>query len=111
MTKVISISIFKGGTGKTTTAVSLASALTQLGQRVLLVDLDQQASATRHLGLDPGVETPNLYHVFRKQVPAGAAVKETGFGFHIIPGIPFWQLLKRPWSLGMRACLGSSWLE
>jgi chromosome partitioning protein len=86
MTKVISISIFKGGTGKTTTAVSLASALTQLGQRVLLVDLDQQASATRHLGLDPGVETPNLYHVFRKQVPAGAAVKETGFGFHLIPG-------------------------
>lgn len=86
MAKVISISIFKGGTGKTTTAVSLSSALAQLGRRVLLIDLDQQASATRHVGLDPEVENPNLYHVFRKQVPAGAAVKETEFGFHLIPG-------------------------
>ncbi len=86
MTRVISISIFKGGTGKTTTAVSLASALAGLGKRVLLIDLDQQASATRHLGIDPEKENPNLYHVFMKQVPAGLAVKDTKFGFKIIPG-------------------------
>jgi len=86
MTKVISISIFKGGTGKTTTAVSLAAALAQLDKKVLLIDLDQQASATRHLGIDPEKENPNLYHVFMKQVPASLAVKDTPFGFKMIPG-------------------------
>ena len=69
MGRVIAISIFKGGTGKTTSAVSLASSLGYLGQRVLLIDLDQQASATRHVGLDPEKVNPNLYHVFMKQVP------------------------------------------
>ena len=51
--KVVSFSIFKGGTGKTTTTVNTAAALTKKGKRVLLVDLDQQASATRYLDLDP----------------------------------------------------------
>lgn len=86
MAKVISISIFKGGTGKTTTAVSLASALSDLGKKVLLIDLDQQASATRHLGIDPEKENPNLYHVFMKQVPTNLAIKDTAFGFKMIPG-------------------------
>lgn len=86
MGKVLSISIFKGGAGKTATAVSLASALSQLGAKVLLIDLDQQASATRHLGLDPENENPNLYHVFKKQVTARTAVKPLSHGFSIIPG-------------------------
>lgn len=86
MTKIISISIFKGGTAKTTTAVNLAHALSTLGQRVLLIDLDQQASATRHLGIDPEKENPNLFHVFMKQVPASLAIKKTPFGFDTIPG-------------------------
>lgn len=86
MAKVISISIFKGGTGKTTTSVSLASALSQLGKKVLLIDLDQQSSATRHVGLDPERENPNLYHVFMKQVPASLAIKDLKHGFKIIPG-------------------------
>jgi chromosome partitioning protein len=86
MGKVIAISIFKGGAGKTTTAVTLAAALAQLGARVLLIDLDQQASATRNLGLDPESENPNLYHVFKRQVTASTAVKELSYGFHIIPG-------------------------
>jgi chromosome partitioning protein len=86
MGKVLSVSIFKGGAGKTATAVSLASALSQLGAKVLLIDLDQQASATRHLGLDPEEENPNLYHVFKKQVTARTAVKPLSHGFSIIPG-------------------------
>jgi len=87
MPKVISISIFKGGTGKTTTAVSLASILAnQMKKKVLMIDLDQQASATRHLGFDPENENPNLFHVFMKQVPATVAIKDTNFGFKIIPG-------------------------
>jgi cellulose biosynthesis protein BcsQ len=43
--KVVSFSIFKGGTGKTTSAVNTAAALVKKGKKVLLVDLDQQASA------------------------------------------------------------------
>lgn len=43
----------KGGTGKTTVAVNVGAALALAGERVLLVDLDAQASATRGLGLEP----------------------------------------------------------
>ena len=86
MTKIISISIFKGGTAKTTTAVNLAAALAQFEKKVLLVDLDQQASATRHLGIDPEKETPNLFHVFMKQITPSLAIKKTSFGFDIMPG-------------------------
>lgn len=85
MGKVISFSIFKGGTGKTTSAVNTAAALAELDGRVLLIDLDQQASATRYLGIDPEKENPNLYHVFTKQAPSHLAIKEMGFGFDLIP--------------------------
>lgn len=57
MTRVIACAIFKGGTGKTTTAVNLAAALSLLKRRVLLVDLDTQGQAAKHLGYTavPGV--------------------------------------------------------
>src|SRR5260370_17241946 len=82
--KVVSFSIFKGGTGKTTTTVSTAAALALRGQRVLLVDLDQQASATRYLGLDPDA-TPSLYDVFTGVKSAQAAIRKTKFGIDVLP--------------------------
>src|SRR5207248_3675622 len=82
--KVISFSIFKGGTGKTTTTVSTAAALAKKGKRVLLVDLDQQASATRYLDLDPEA-TPSLYEVFMGLKSAQAAIRQTEFGIDVLP--------------------------
>ncbi|MEQ9617220.1 MAG: ParA family protein [Phycisphaerales bacterium] len=49
---VIAVGNQKGGVGKTTTAVNLAAALGIRGHRVLLIDLDPAAGATRHLGID-----------------------------------------------------------
>ncbi len=85
MATVISFSIFKGGTGKTTSAVNTAAALVEKGKRVLLVDLDQQASSTRYVGIEPDSVNPTLYHVFLKQTPASVVRQHTAFGFDILP--------------------------
>ena len=49
--RTIAISNYKGGVGKTTSAVNLASIYADAGSRVLLIDLDPQASATDYYGL------------------------------------------------------------
>ncbi len=81
--RVVTFSIFKGGTGKTTTTVNTAVALTKRGQKVLLVDLDQQASATRYLDLNPE-QSPNLYDVFMGTRPAQLAIRHTHFGIDVL---------------------------
>src|SRR5579859_4851889 len=81
--KVVSFSIFKGGTGKTTSTVNTAAALVKKGKRVLLVDLDQQASATRYLDLDPE-QSPNLYDVFMGAKPAQLAIRKTKFNIDVL---------------------------
>src|SRR4051812_7529581 len=82
--KVISFSIFKGSTGKTTTAVNAAAGLVRRGKRGLGVDLDQQASATRYLGLDPE-QSPNLYDVFTGAKSAALTRRKTKFGIDVLP--------------------------
>lgn len=51
----------KGGVGKTTTAVNLSAALARAGQRVGVIDIDPQAHASLHLGLDPRSPLPTVY--------------------------------------------------
>jgi len=53
----------KGGVGKTTTAVNLAAALAEAGRRVCVIDLDPQAHATTHLGIEPDGKAPSMYDV------------------------------------------------
>jgi chromosome partitioning protein len=59
----------KGGVGKTTTAVNLAAALAECGQRVCVLDLDPQAHATTHLGLEPDGKAPSMYDVLVNSRP------------------------------------------
>src|SRR5258708_30158025 len=81
--KVISFSIFKGGTGKTTSSVYTAAAPCNKGKKVLLVDLDQQASATRYLNLDPE-HSPNLYDVFTGTKSAQLAIQQSRFNIDVL---------------------------
>src|SRR5260221_8000576 len=53
----------KGGVGKTTTAVNLGAALARAGKRVCILDLDPQAHATTHLGIEPDGQEPSMYDV------------------------------------------------
>lgn len=71
MMTVISVANNKGGVGKTTTTLNVGAALADLNCRVLLVDLDPQASLTIYMGYDPASFTRNTYHLMtRRATPA-----------------------------------------
>src|SRR4051812_45435829 len=68
----------KGGVGKTTTAVNLGAALAAAGQRVCILDLDPQAHATTHLGVEPDGQAPSLYDVLVNSRPLAEVRREVG---------------------------------
>ncbi len=68
----------KGGVGKTTTAVNLSAALADTGQRVLLVDLDPQAHATLHLGLQPARDERSVYDVLTGEAQLSDVWRQCG---------------------------------
>jgi len=57
----------KGGVGKTTTVINLASALSILGQNNLIIDLDPQGNATTGLGKSNNDEDNNIYNILIKK--------------------------------------------
>lgn len=84
-TRVIAVANQKGGVAKTTTVASLGTALAELGQRVLLVDLDPQACLTFSLGIDPEDLELSIHHVLTKGVPATEVMATTEDGVDLLP--------------------------
>ena len=77
----------KGGVGKTTTATNLGAALVQSGHRVLLVDLDSQASLSLGLGLRRDELSPSTAEILIERRDAFAVIRPTGVpGLDILPG-------------------------
>ncbi len=68
----------KGGVGKTTTAVNLAAALARAGRRVCVLDLDPQAHATTHLGIQPDGQAPSMYDVLIDSRPLAEVRRQVG---------------------------------
>ena len=80
MGKIIAVVNQKGGVGKTTTAVNLTAALTDMGKRVLLCDFDPQANATSGMGLNKCKLTSCVYDVVVNEVPAKDSVVKGKYG-------------------------------
>ncbi|MCW9036185.1 MAG: AAA family ATPase [Rhodospirillales bacterium] len=84
--RVIAIANQKGGVGKTTTAINLATALAAVDQKVLIIDLDPQGNASTGVGIERGERAINSYHVLIGEATPAEAMLETAVpGLKIIP--------------------------
>jgi chromosome partitioning protein len=68
----------KGGVGKTTSAVNLAAALAECGARVCILDLDPQAHATTHLGVEPDGKSSSMYDALVNSRPLAEVRRQVG---------------------------------
>lgn len=86
MAKIISLVNQKGGVGKTTSAINLATYLADAGKFVLLVDLDPQGNASSGLGIDIRQIAKSLYQaMIIGEHPSNVILKTQSFGHDLIP--------------------------
>jgi len=89
MTRIYTLVNQKGGVGKTTTAINLGAFLAQLGQRVLIVDLDPQANATSSLGVDKRTVQASTYDaLLADDIPASSILFNERLQLSLLPSSP-----------------------
>jgi chromosome partitioning protein len=85
MTTTLAVANQKGGVAKTTSVASIGAALAELGQKVLLVDLDPQSCLTFSLGIDPEDLELSIHHVLTKGLDPAEVVLATDDGVDLLP--------------------------
>lgn len=80
--RILTIANQKGGVGKTTTAINLATALAAIGEPVLLIDIDPQGNASTGLGVDPADRKLSSFDVLLGEEGIAAAITQT-----LVPGL------------------------
>ncbi|NMB02068.1 MAG: ParA family protein [Firmicutes bacterium] len=75
----------KGGVGKTTSTYNLGVALADIGQRVLLLDLDPQGGLTYYSGFEPEELGKTIYHCLVRNTPAKEILITNNYGVDLLP--------------------------